>query len=108
MLSARILVGHHTVGGGDDRNSETVEYLGDVVALGINAETRLGDALDSCDNRTLFSSVFQSDGHLLVDAFPCYFIFGDITQLTVQFRIDFNSEMFVVIIPQTITTIILN
>ena len=78
MQFACFLVCHHSVGCGDDGDSETVENLRNIVALRVDTEARLGNTLDACDDRTLVSAVLQRNSHLLFDAFSADFVFCDV------------------------------
>src|SRR5690606_26180183 len=57
---ARLAVGHHTLGGGDDRDAEAVLHLRDRGAALVDTQARAAHALDALDDRTA-RVVFQRD-----------------------------------------------
>src|SRR5450759_2912645 len=57
----RLPSGHETAGGGDDRHPEAPEDLGQLVFLGIDATTRLTDALHLSDHPAAILGVLQVD-----------------------------------------------
>src|SRR5215831_3463449 len=57
---ARLAVGHHALGGGDDGDAQPVHDLRKVVAPLVHAKPRSGDALDLFDHR-LAGVVLQPD-----------------------------------------------
>src|SRR3954469_10022937 len=66
-VGARLAVGHDAARGGQDRDPEPVHDPRDVVASLVDAQPRLGDALQPLDHR-LAGVVLQCDGELLVPA----------------------------------------
>src|SRR4051812_31151889 len=56
-----LTAGDHADGGGHDRGTEAAEHLRQAVGLGVDATTRLRDALDALDHASTVVSVLQRD-----------------------------------------------
>src|ERR1051325_175463 len=56
-----LIAGEHALRGGDDRQSEAAENLGDLFLAAIDALSGTGDALDAVDDRLAVSRVLQVD-----------------------------------------------
>src|SRR6476661_3658184 len=66
-VGARLAVGHHALGGGDDGDAETVLHLRDRVATLVDAQAGTADALDALDHRAA-GVVLQRDLELALVA----------------------------------------
>src|SRR5262245_41680292 len=58
---ARLLVGHHTLGGGDDDGAHATQYLRQLVLAAIDTQARTADALEAVDDRAALE-ILQADG----------------------------------------------
>src|SRR5512132_2347864 len=61
---ARLAVGHHAAGRGNDRHAKAVHHLRQAVAILVDAQARLGDALQALDDRPA-GIVLQADAQHL-------------------------------------------
>src|SRR5262249_55060997 len=61
MLLPSLVAGHHTLGCRQDAQPQAVAHPRDVISAGINAQTRLADALEAGDHRLARRSIFQCD-----------------------------------------------
>src|SRR5512134_767070 len=66
-VGARLAVRHHAARGRQDRHAQAVHHARDVVAPLVDAQPRLGDALQALDHRPA-RVVLQADAQLLVHA----------------------------------------
>src|SRR6476659_1275235 len=66
-LLVRLAVGQQTLAGGDDRDAQTTEDLGQAGALGVDPETGLADAAQAGDRALALAAVLQGDGQGLGD-----------------------------------------
>ena len=55
MQLASLLVGHNTLGGGDDSDAQTLQNLGQLVSTGIDTQAGLGDALQAGQSGLLWA-----------------------------------------------------
>src|SRR5262245_5514769 len=62
---ARLVVGHHALGRGDDRHAEAVHHLRDRVTALVDTQARAADALDALDHRPA-GVVLQRDLELVL------------------------------------------
>ncbi len=53
------LIGHNAFRSGDDRSAQALHDLGHIFTVGVNAQTRLGNAADARDNGSAGLGVFQ-------------------------------------------------
>ena len=61
MQLASLLVGHNTLGGGDDSHAQTLENLWQLLSTGVDPQAGLGDALQAGQSGLLLRQVLQGD-----------------------------------------------
>ena len=61
MQLASLLVGHNTLGGGDDGHAQALENLGQLLSAGVDPQAGLGDALQAGQSGLLLRQVLQGD-----------------------------------------------
>src|SRR5699024_6381842 len=60
-LPAGVAVGHHAVARRNDSGAKAAEHAGQLVFARVDAQTRLGDALDAADGLGLLVAVLERD-----------------------------------------------
>ena len=62
MSCASSLVSHDALGSGDDCGAQALHDLGHIFAVGVNAQTRLGNALQAVDDRSTIFLILEGQG----------------------------------------------
>ena len=58
---AGVAVAHHALGRGNDGGAEATEDAGKVLSLAVDAQARLGDALDAADDAGVARTILEGD-----------------------------------------------
>ena len=62
MSCTSSLVSHDALGSGDDCGAQALHDLGHIFAVGVNAQTRLGNALQAVDDRSTIFLILEGQG----------------------------------------------
>ena len=61
MQLASLLIGHNTLGSGDDSDTQALQDAGHLLSTSVNTQAGLGNAAQAGDNLLLLSQVLQGD-----------------------------------------------